>query len=510
MRIMNILIIDDEKDTRQRIARLLSVSDNVLQADNGLEALNVLDREHIDLILTDICMPRMDGLELIRILRNQGSSAEIIVMSGYNDFNYAQKAIRYNVMDYLLKPISPLDLKKLVEDAKRRIAERNYREKYGYQPFMNLLLDGMYTHMDARHEMEILSLPSGFDYYATGYIRTKHTDPSALERISKALNEVAPEGIYPYAFIRGKSIALMIFVKDITETYINGILECLAEASEKEAGENLWFIFSSFSRSLDTASERDKEADFLRRTSMLDSKTEFYHKEKSRNGGFSSERLSADLKRMNEKILTLALSETSPDQIIDEFFRTLSLYARCMDGGYSEAEYWLLRLLGSLRTITENHIADEKQKEILFELDGARRIDNLYDQRMMMKRMIHHIQNEYISDNIPPSETITNTIKRRIRENIQNEAFSVQDAIEGLHYSESYIRYIFSNHEGMNIKEYITKERMEKAFELLRKGTSVKDTAEAAGFSNQRYFAKCFKDYTGLTPTEWKAEKDMP
>ena len=51
---------------------------------------------------------------------------------------------------------------------------------------------------------------------------------------------------------------------------------------------------------------------------------------------------------------------------------------------------------------------------------------------------------------------------------------------------------------------------MEKAFELLRKGTSVKDTAEAAGFSNQRYFAKCFKDYTGLTPTEWKAEKDMP
>ena len=71
---MNILIIDDEKDTRQRIARLLSVSDNVFQADNGLDALTLLDKEHIDLILTDICMPRMDGLELIRILRNQGRS----------------------------------------------------------------------------------------------------------------------------------------------------------------------------------------------------------------------------------------------------------------------------------------------------------------------------------------------------------------------------------------------------------------------------------------------------
>ena len=507
---MNILIIDDEKDTRQRIARLLSVSDNVFQADNGLDALTLLDKEHIDLILTDICMPRMDGLELIRILRNQGRNAEIIVMSGYNDFNYAQKAIRYNVMDYLLKPISPMDLKKLVEDAKKRIAERNYREKYGYQPFLNLLLDGMYTHKDAVHEMEILSLPSVFDYYATGYIRTKHTDPSALERISKALKAVAPEGIFPYAFIRGKNVALMIFVKDITQTYINGILDCIAEAAEKEAEEDLWFVFSSFSKSLDTAAERDKEADALRRISLLESKTEFYQRDENRirNGAFSIERLNADLKRMNEKILTLSLSETSPDQIIDEFFRTLSIVAGLI--GYSAAEDHIFRLLGNLKAIVGNHITSEKQKEILFELDEARRIDNLFDARMIMKRMIHRIQNEYISDNIPPSETITNTIKRRIRENIQNEAFSVQDAIEGLHYSESYIRYIFSNHEGMNIKEYITKERMEKAFELLRKGTSVKDTAEAAGFSNQRYFAKCFKDYTGLTPTEWKAEKDMP
>ena len=112
---MNILIIDDEKDTRQRIARLLSVSDNVFQADNGLDALTLLDKEHIDLILTDICMPRMDGLELIRILRNQGRNAEIIVMSGYNDFNYAQKAIRYNVMDYLLKPIFKDDVFKILD-----------------------------------------------------------------------------------------------------------------------------------------------------------------------------------------------------------------------------------------------------------------------------------------------------------------------------------------------------------------------------------------------------------
>ena len=55
--------------------------------------------------------------------------------------------------------------------------------------------------------------------------------------ISKALKAVAPEGIFQYAFIRGKNVELMIFVKDITQTYINGILDCIAEAAEKEAEE---------------------------------------------------------------------------------------------------------------------------------------------------------------------------------------------------------------------------------------------------------------------------------
>ena len=80
----------------------------------------------------------------------------------------------------------------------------------------------------------------------------------------------------------------------------------------------------------------------------------------------------------------------------------------------------------------------------------------------------------------------------------------IQDAIEGLNYSENYLRYIFSNTEGMSIKECIIRTRMEKAKTYIEEGLMIKDIAELTGYNNQRYFARCFKDYTGMTPTEWR------
>ncbi len=495
---MNILIVDDENDTRQRIARLLSISDNVFQADNGLEALKLMEKTKIDLILTDICMPIMDGLEMIRMLRGQGESTLVIVMSGYNDFTYAQKAIRYNVIDYLLKPISPIELKKLIENSRNQIKQREYREKYGYQPFFNSLLDGSFTHIEALRQMDVLSLPNSFDYYAVGYVRKKGQNIADIEPISKALKETMPKDINLFVFNRGKNVALIAFISNITESCAE---EKLSRIAQKAMDNGIFLFFSSFSKSLDTAPERDKEADFLRKNTLFTNNVGFY----------SSEDVIApklelytddELRVLCEKILTLMLSDENIDSLVDELYSVLSLMA--INSGYAETYDVLLHLISNIKDILIKHITVEKQKGILFELDEMRRIDNLYDSKKTMKRIIHWLQNEYISNNISPSENIINTIKRRIRENMHIDTFSVQDSIEGLNYSESYIRYIFSNHEGMTIKEYITKERMEKAFSLLKKGTSVKETAEKIGFSNQRYFAKCFKDYIGLTPTEWK------
>lgn len=105
-----IVVADDEAELRQAIIRKIDWEEIgfrvVGEAENGIEALELVEREAPDLLLTDIRMPFISGLELARQVREIRPSTQIAFLSGYDDFSYAQEAIRYNIISYLLKPIS--------------------------------------------------------------------------------------------------------------------------------------------------------------------------------------------------------------------------------------------------------------------------------------------------------------------------------------------------------------------------------------------------------------------
>lgn len=498
---MNILILDDEAETRSRVARLLSRRDSVWQAENGLEGLELISANDIDLILTDICMPKMDGLEFLQSIRSKGYDTVAIVMSGYNDFEYAHKAIKYSVLDYLLKPISPQELIKLVDKARKINEENEYRKQFGIQPFLNSLYNGNYSRQEAREKMEILNIDPSFDYTIAGYVRVKDHDIS-IETVSDILKENAPDEIVPYVFLRGRSFALFITVKDITRTYIREKMEKLRERASKDArlsGSMLWMGLSSPAFTVSELKEKDREAELLYRTTLFINPFEAFD---DRNMGIKVQRIQEEADILSEKVLSLVISDTAPENMIDEYFRLLSSAARL--SSYAAAEDRIALLIQRLMKISRSNIIADRQSIIEKELQECRTAGNLYDTKNILVKTIKHMQSEYREENIPISDVITETIQRRVRQNLSNEAFSVQDAINGLNYSENYIRYIFSNSSGMTIKEYITSERMKHAAALLIDGKAVKEVAEASGFSNQRYFAKCFKDFYGMTPTEYR------
>ncbi|UVI29727.1 response regulator transcription factor [Paenibacillus spongiae] len=120
-----IITVDDEKMIKRSLRVMIEAANPDFQiageAKNGQEALELIHADPPHLLITDICMPVMDGLELIAEVKRAYSDMEIIVISGYSEFNYAQQAIRYNVTDYLLKPIHPDEFKQLLQ----RIYERH-------------------------------------------------------------------------------------------------------------------------------------------------------------------------------------------------------------------------------------------------------------------------------------------------------------------------------------------------------------------------------------------------
>lgn len=127
-----ILVVDDEKIEREGIKYLLAEDKEektIFEASDGKQALNILGKEEIDILLTDIKMPHMDGLELTRRAREKYPDLKIIIFSGYGDFSFAQEAIHYGVTDYILKPVDPEQFEETMAKVEQDIAGKWNQEK---------------------------------------------------------------------------------------------------------------------------------------------------------------------------------------------------------------------------------------------------------------------------------------------------------------------------------------------------------------------------------------------
>ena len=126
----NVLIVDDEKIEREGLKYLLSREEgerNVFEASNGKQALQIIRSEDIQLVLTDIKMPHMDGLELASQVREEYPNLPIVIFSGYSDFAFAQEAMRYGVKDYVLKPVPYFAFSQQLQKAAGQLARRARR-----------------------------------------------------------------------------------------------------------------------------------------------------------------------------------------------------------------------------------------------------------------------------------------------------------------------------------------------------------------------------------------------
>lgn len=129
---MNILVVDDEPIIRSGIQRTIERAfpqHRVVLAEGPIDAVQRLKNELIDLVLTDVLMPGMNGLELMEVSRTLHPDAKWVVISAYSEFEYAKKAVRLGARDYLLKPIGKDILVELIKKMGEEIAERNVRAK---------------------------------------------------------------------------------------------------------------------------------------------------------------------------------------------------------------------------------------------------------------------------------------------------------------------------------------------------------------------------------------------
>lgn len=148
-----LMIADDEVTIREGLKCLLDWESEGFalagEAANGDDALALILKERPDLVLLDIRMPGMSGLDVIRLARQQDFTGKVVILSGYSDFNYAREAIRYDVLSYLTKPLDEDELLEIVRDIRHQLdadaaaldSSEHYRQK-AYDAIIYDILNG--------------------------------------------------------------------------------------------------------------------------------------------------------------------------------------------------------------------------------------------------------------------------------------------------------------------------------------------------------------------------------
>ena len=146
MNLYKVLIVDDEEEIRHGIIKKIDWEKYgftvVGDAENGKDAIDKVEKFQPDIIMTDIKMPFMDGLELGEYVYKESPSTKIIIFSGSDDLEYAHKAIKINVVEYVLKPINSIELIEVLKKLKNTMDEE-YNEKKNFEKLNKYYLESL-------------------------------------------------------------------------------------------------------------------------------------------------------------------------------------------------------------------------------------------------------------------------------------------------------------------------------------------------------------------------------
>ena len=258
-----IIVADDEEELRRALIKKVdweNVGFKVVgEAENGVEALELVEKFNPDVLLTDIRMPFVSGIDLARQVREVHPSTQIAFLSGHDDFTYAQQAIQYNIISYMLKPISAMELTEELRKIKEKIDEQFRMFAMGdHEPkresvmtfFMSLLLDEFQVENDEKRDRELfkklsdIGLVKSEDSALMYTVMTTSILNEAEENETQEANVNAVDSVLKKYFkvvslyFNGKITSVLISTKRGHEKYLHIAVEEISEKVKRIMGKD--------------------------------------------------------------------------------------------------------------------------------------------------------------------------------------------------------------------------------------------------------------------------------
>lgn len=528
-----VLIVDDEEKMCYLIRDLIHWDDLDLQmagfANTGLEALDKIEEILPDIVITDIRMPELDGLELISRIYDRKPDISFIVISGYRQFEYATSAIKFGVEDYLLKPIRESELNDTIKkicDRKKLQQDAEIQNQILWQEVMDARQEKWTQLMDellAKHniclEHNVLSqkyschLP--YQNFACVVIKTDvsfhHIEEPETSFINIHILELLKKQLSPWSdtfifSIQGMYIFSIINYKD-DEILLKNRLNILFEDIDKYV-----MSFDCYTTTMSTAYTNtlsNLPLCYSNAKEMINARIVYGVRQmiSMDNCTISGPALSTDrLKQLNSlksTFNTLDISECS--KLLEEIFTGLRRDRPVL---YTNYYYILDRIVSILSSLLTENFPKVSAVEITQDCmlirqyaDNARTITEFAQYvTESVRKTVEKFAGIKKQQGIYPIRTA----KEYVREHL-SEIITIADVARQSGLSSSYFSVVFKQETGINFKDYLTEQRIEKAKNLLRTTNDIIPIiSKKVGYTDARYFSNQFEKIVGLKPAKYR------
>lgn len=494
-----VLLVDDETINYQLFEKLVDWQKKGFEiagvAADGQEAIRKYEELNPDLIFMDIHLPFMDGLECVRCIRESDQNVKIVIVSAYGDFSYAQRAIRYDVQDFLLKPVSRLMLNQLVDRMKEALDQRGMQAGADY--FNNIWTEELHCLLNGREGTGII-----LDQKPIIAGVTLLDEQGRLlqgMRVKKAMEGLlahpgVQEGLLGCVVLTDGDSILLWDHTVFSDTVLDeaaGFLEAYGSyqvylGNREGTHPGQW---------LEQFSQKENYG-------FYDSRNGIYQLEEN---PFTDHEISME---RAEQLITEAIAANSAEPILDTMEAMFDMAKR-------EAVDPRILKDASLNLLVQVKFLLKKfEQQESFLLMRNVRLENIHSLHTMegLKRFL----TDKIATTFQDIDQSFYQPGRRIvfRTNAFTElhygeaSFSVQMAADHMGISKNYFTSLYKEQAQIGFWEYVTKLRMEKAAELLvTTDQMTRDIGRAVGYESEYHFSRKFKEYTGESPNNYRKSR---
>lgn len=508
------------------------------EAGDGEMALPMIRQLRPDVLITDIRMPFMDGLALSKLVLQEFPQMKVVIISGYDDFEYAQQAISIGVERYLLKPITKSALLTVLEELKSKIegerAQQNYvaqfqqeaqdYEQYARRRFFEQIVAGQLSVQQIYEKAEAMDLDLRAQCYTIALVSALPEQHGVTEAYSEASASIR-DGLlahflkYPeYILFRWNLTTYAVLIKgerDKMEQYIQRCTATVRAQYETYGPELNWYVavgkptqrLSMLPACFDEVSRLWAYRYILPAQRVMTSDAVSF----LTGTGTAHDFADLDVSKLNPAVVTGMLQSASAQEVsgfVDAYIHGVS----GMEQALSSMPFCQFVMLSVRFTATEFvRTLGVPQKDFLQSLKCLDMIGQNVTQddlkRYLSEILLRAIE---LRDKAAGSQyrTLLTEAVSYIDANFQREDISLNRVAKEVNISANYLSAVFSQELGTTFVEYLTAKRMEKARELLRtSGLRSGEVAVAVGYKDPHYFSFLFKKTQGCTPRDYRAGK---